>query len=176
MNKVEQQCIQTVKSCLSRLGLPVKAVSQRDCFIYVDSEFSYADEPLRVRILLDTDYQTLSIGIVYGKVPSEKIPLIHEFISRLNRLIIVSKYIMEPHTGVLVLQSGMCITDNGLGEKEFMALLKRTLADNYEFARLIGEQLSSTSTPAEIIDKYISENNQSCKCLMNLEEKTCTLH
>jgi len=176
MNKSKNQFIETVKSCFAKLGLTVKEVSQKESFTYLDSELHYADEPLGIRVLLDTGSQTLAIGIAYGIVPHEKEAVIRDLIGRINALIVVSKYIMEPYTGALVLQSGMCITDNGLGENEFLAPLKRLLADNYEFARLIGEQLSSTSTPAEIIDKYLRDKNEPCKCFMRLEEEKCTLH
>lgn len=176
MNKVEEQCIETVKTCFSRLGLSVKDVSQKDSLIFMDSEFNYSDEPMGIRVVLDTESQTLAIGIGYGIVPNEKQAVIHDLIGRINTLIVVSKYIMEPYTGSLVLQSGMCVTDNGLGETEFLSLLKRMLADSYEFARLIGEQLRSTSTPAEIIDKYLRDKNEPCKCFMRLEEEKCKLH
>lgn len=176
MNESKNQFIETVKSCFAKLGLTVKVVSQKESLTYLGSEFHYADEPLGIRVVLDTGSQTLAIGIAYGIVPQEKQAVIGDLIGRINTLIVVSKYIMEPSTGALVLQSGMCITDNGLNEKEVLALLKRMLADNYRYARVIGEQLKSTCSPAEVMDKYLREEDEPCKCLMNLEEKKCTLH
>ncbi|HPX73278.1 MAG TPA: hypothetical protein PKW51_05170 [Methanoregulaceae archaeon] len=176
MDDTQKQLVGKVKTCLSKLGLSVKGESHEDSFIAIDSEFNYADEPMGIRVLLDNDGQTLAIGIAYGIVPKEKRAVIHELISRINVLVVVGKYIMELDTGGLVLQSGACITDDGLSEKEFLALLKRIMADNYEYSRLIGKQLNSTSTPAEIIDNYLKEKDEPCNCLMNLEEKKCTLH
>jgi len=164
MNDVRKQLVEKVKTCLSKLGLPVKGESHEDSFVAIDSEFNYADEPMGIRVVLDNDGQTLVIGIAYGFVPNE------------NTIAVVGKYIMELDTGGLVLQSGMCITDDGLSEKEFMALLKGIMAENYEYSRLIGRQINSTSVPAEIIDNYIRGKDEPCKCLMNLEEKKCTLH
>ncbi len=176
MNDMRKHLVEKVKTCLSKLGLPVKGESHEDSFVAIDSEFNYADEPMGIRVVLDNDGQTLAIGIAYGIVPNEKRTVILELFSRINTLAVVGKYIMELDTGGLVLQTGICITDDGLSEKEFLALLKGIMAENYEYSRLIGKQINSTSAPAEIIDNYIRGKDEPCKCLMNLEEKKCTLH
>lgn len=176
MDETQNKLVVKVKTCLSKLGLSVKGVSHEDFFMVIDSEFNYSDEPMGIRVVLHNDSRTILVGIAYGMVPSEKRAVIHELIARINTFLVVSKYIMDLETGLLVLQSGMCLTDNGLSEEGFVALLKQTFADNYEFARLIGEQLSSKSTPAEIIDRYLRGKDEPCNCLMNLEEEKCTLH
>ncbi len=159
MSDIQKESVGKVQTCLSKLGMPVKGQSREDSFIVIDTEFNYADKPMRIRVLLHDDNQIILIGIPYGVVPDEKRTVIHELISRLNPIFVICKCIIDLDTGMLALQSGMCISDNSLGEKEFEALLKQTLIDNYEFALLVREQLHSTCTPVEIIDKWHEEED-----------------
>lgn len=171
-----KQMIETVKTCFLKLGLPVKDVSQKECIIYMDSEFRYADEPLKIRVLMDTDDEVLTMVIYYGTIPKDKLLVIHELLSRINILIVVAQYVMDPDTGVLILKAGLCITDDGLSEKAVMALLKRMLADSYRYARVIIEQLNSTNSPAEIIGMFLRDILEPCKCFNNAEDNLCKLH
>ena len=174
--KIKKQFVDMANSCLSQLGLPVLMAFHEDSITCLDSEFHYADKPTTIRVLLDSDDAAVVTLIAYGLVPKEKVTVIHELVGRINMCLTVSKYIIDPDTGYLVLQAGMCVTDDGLNEKGVLALLKRMLADNYRFARVIGEQFKSTSSPAEVMDKYLREEDEPCKCLMNMEAKKCTLH
>jgi hypothetical protein len=175
-NKIKKQFVDMASSCFSQLGLPVLMAFHEDSITCLDSEFRYADQPMAIRVLLDSEDDAVVIVIAYGLVPKEKISVVLELIGRINTCLIVNRYVIDPDTGFLILQAGMCVTDDGLNEKEVLALLKRMLADNYRFARVIGEQLKSTCSPAEVMEKYLREEDEPCKCLMNLEEKKCKLH
>ena len=176
MSNIQEKFIETVKCCFSKLGLPVRKVFQEDSITCVDSEFNYADEPMGIRLLHDADDEVLAIVIAYGPVPKEKLSVVHELISRINTLIVVCKYVMEPDSGALMLQAGLCITDNILSEKDVLALLKRILSDNFKYGRLIEEQVNSASTPAEIMGKFLRDEIEPCKCFIRLEEEKCKLH
>lgn len=177
MSSVYETFIVTVKNCFSKLGLQVKEASQMDSFTYMDTEFSYADEPMGIRVLLDPDDEVLVIMIAYGPVPKEKLSVVQELISRINMLIVVSKYVMDPDTGALMLQASLCIVNDILDEKDVLTLLKRMLSDSYNYTRLIVEQVQSTKTPAEIMGGFLRDNVEPCNCFMRLkEEKKCILH
>ncbi len=176
MSNVHEIFIETVKSCFSKLGLPLKEACQTGSFTYVDSEFNYADEPMGIRVLLDPADEVLAIMIAYGPVPKEKLSVVQELISRINMLIVVSKYVMDPDTGALMLQASICIVDDIVDEKDVLTLLKRMLSDSYNYTRLIVEQIQSTRTPAEIMGAFLRDIVEPCNCFMRLEEEKCKLH
>lgn len=176
MNESKYQFIETARSCLSQLGLPVRKAFQEYSITCVDSEFNYADEPIGIRLLVDSDDEVLVIVIAYGPVPKEKLSVVHELISRINTLLVVGKYAMDPDTGYLILQAGTCISDDILNEKDVLKLLKRVLSENFKYGRLIEEQVKSASSPAEIMGKFLRDEIEPCKCFMRLEEEKCKLH
>jgi hypothetical protein len=156
--KRDEQIFSDLKAGFKEFGLPIKTEDRIGGFMVIDSEFEYNAYPIKILIMLDPPHDTVTMTIHYGMAPSEKIAILYELIDRINMTLCTSHFAVHPDTGQIALLSGMYFADDRINKKEFHMILKQLLSDSYNFAPLIGKQLQSDETPAEMFKKFLEDN------------------
>jgi hypothetical protein len=156
--KRDEKIFDDLKECFKESGLPIKGETMLGNLMVIESEFHYPDYPINILIMLDPAEDTVMFGIHYGATLSAIRTVLYELIDRINMYLCTTHFVVHPDTGQLILTSGMFFTDDVINKKEFHLLFKQLLADSYNYFPLIGMQLESDKTPAEMWEQFLIEN------------------
>ena len=134
------------------------------------STFEYPGYNMGIMYLYDPRQNVASISIRYADVPKEKIPALYELFNHINAHLIFNHFTFEsfgPLGGMILLKTGLKVTEYFLNKTAFKALLKELMGAGHTFMPLIGELLFTDKTPTTIMDEFyrkkVREDTRICR-------------
>lgn len=156
-NKIRKRDLRVFKNMedsIKELGLNIIESDSSGDPLYIESGFEYASYSIGILVGYHPKDDLVSLGIIYGEMPADKIEPLIRLVNHINKLLVASHYAIDPESGKMILGAGMFI--NGYLDKEvFKKLLNEIMGYSFRFTKLISMVLTSDKEPAEIIKENV---------------------
>lgn len=156
-NKIRKRDLRVFKNMedsIKELGLNIIESDSSGDPLYIESGFEYASYSIGILVGYHPKDDLVSLGIIYGEMPADKIEPLIRLVNHVNKLLVTSHYAIDPESGKMILGSGMYINGH-LDKVIFKKHLDELMSYSFKFTKLIAMVLTSDKDPAEIVKEIV---------------------
>lgn len=143
-----------MEDSIKEMGLKILQSNSSGDPMFVESYFEYAGFSIGILVTYDSQHDLVTIAIVYGEAPGDKIDRLVRLVNYINMLINTSHYAIDPESGRMMLVAGLPVTSH-LDKAVLKKLLKDVLGYNLQFSKLLFTAITTDQDAAEIMKEQV---------------------
>jgi len=164
----DKQIFADMKQCITDFGLNILNESELETTICGFSTFKHPDPRWYMAILFtfQPSQNLIGLSIRYPDVQKEKMLALYALFNHININLRLSHFCVDaniwidPDLRMMLLNTGLYVTEYFLNKDEFRTLLKQLLETSHTFYPLIENVLTTDQTPQAIMDVFYETHGQ----------------
>jgi hypothetical protein len=150
----DKKIFKDMKQCAQDLGLKITDDQSDPGILTGVSTFEYHSYSMGIILSYDPSIKVTEVMMQYAELPAEKLPALYELINHINNHLKFNHFVINSKSRILMLLSGIYVTNNFLDKEEFKMLLGQDLGISHTFMPLVLKLIFTDKTPKSIMDEF----------------------